>query len=99
MAFISSPTGSRPSTSPWIWLYFAITVPLTALTFLVWTYWKRRRPLSAGRNTDGNGATTSGDDEEQGLIVAPEIPALRRLSHLGDLCAGSLDDSITLTDE
>lgn len=29
--------------SPWIWLYFAITIPLTGLVLGFYLYWRRKR--------------------------------------------------------
>ncbi|KAF2807182.1 uncharacterized protein BDZ99DRAFT_522805 [Mytilinidion resinicola] len=42
MAFFTSPTAQDFGASKWIWLYFAVTVPLTAGSFVAWGIWKRR---------------------------------------------------------
>ncbi|KAF2493022.1 hypothetical protein BU16DRAFT_564315 [Lophium mytilinum] len=42
MAFFTSPTAQDFGASKWIWLYFAVTVPLTVGSFLAWSIWKRR---------------------------------------------------------
>jgi Mg2+ and Co2+ transporter CorA len=33
---------SSLTVSPWMWIYWAITVPLTLVTFLIWVFWSRR---------------------------------------------------------
>ncbi|KAF2458319.1 hypothetical protein BDY21DRAFT_342152 [Lineolata rhizophorae] len=43
MVFFTSSDGSPGfHTSGWLWLYFIITVPLTAVTFFAWRGWRRR---------------------------------------------------------
>jgi len=41
--FNFSGTGSAFDVSPWVWLYFAVTIPLTCLVFAWYRYWSRRR--------------------------------------------------------
>jgi hypothetical protein len=33
------PEGSRPQISPYMWVYWAISVPLTVLTLMIWRLW------------------------------------------------------------
>lgn len=35
-------SSSSLSVSPSIWIYFAVALPLTAITMLVWLFWSRR---------------------------------------------------------
>ena len=34
---------------PTIWIYWAVTVPLTVVTFLVWALWSRRENLKSNK--------------------------------------------------
>lgn len=44
MAFFSfGDDGSSLTVSPWIWIYFAITVPVTAVVICLYLYWRRKR--------------------------------------------------------
>jgi hypothetical protein len=40
---LSSPDLADGVVSPLLWVYFVITVPITALVFLVWRIWDKRR--------------------------------------------------------
>lgn len=51
--------GSSFDVSPWVWLYPAVTVPLTGLVFGWYQYWSRRREMKVpSQNGHTNGHTT-----------------------------------------
>lgn len=41
MVFFTTPSSQNLGLR-WMWLYFAVTVPLTLLIYLIWTLWKRK---------------------------------------------------------
>jgi hypothetical protein len=43
---------SKVDVSPWIWLYFAVTIPLTALVFAFYFYWRRHRESRRAQESD-----------------------------------------------
>lgn len=49
--FTFSDSNSSHSVSHWLWLYFAVTIPLTAMVFGFYLYWRRRRESKRGQTS------------------------------------------------
>jgi hypothetical protein len=53
MVFFTFKDSDSPmEVSPWIWIYFAITIPLTGVVFGFYLYWRRKRTVKRRRNSD-----------------------------------------------
>lgn len=44
-----SGTTSSLTVSPSMWIYWAITVPLTVLTFVIWVFWSKRENFKSSK--------------------------------------------------
>jgi Mg2+ and Co2+ transporter CorA len=53
-----------------IWIYFAITIPLTALVFAIWRFWHtlKKRTVTGAKGDEEKGINTT--DEEDGLEMS-----------------------------
>jgi uncharacterized membrane protein len=51
MTFFTFGDSSSSHVSQWLWLYFAVTIPLTAMVFGFYLYWRRRRESKRGQGS------------------------------------------------
>src|SRR5438034_10148252 len=99
----SSPSGRRPTVSPYMWVYWAICIPLTAVVYITWRIWwtseeqkYRKEVAMAGENrehsfsTDTSYPTTPYEEHlENGIRVHdPRLSSLHRMKNLFSFICG-----------
>lgn len=63
----SPDTGATPRMSSYMWLYWAVTIPLTLLVMVLWLFWARREQSKAEMRL-GRRRTTLSDETLEKML-------------------------------